>query len=160
MDVVFAPHRMDYLKSDKKKGCVFCKDDQRDDALVVFEGTGCYVTMNKYPYTSGHLMIIPYRHISQFCDLSDTETAEMMALTRRSLSALTDVFSPEGFNIGMNVGKAAGAGVDEHIHLHVVPRWSGDTNFSTVVGEFRVIPEDLVVTRNTLAERMHHDKEE
>ncbi|HAR98144.1 MAG TPA: HIT family hydrolase [Syntrophus sp. (in: bacteria)] len=143
MKVMSAPWRMDYIKSKKKAGCVFCKDDVRGEELVLWEGETAFVMMNRYPYISGHLMIIPYRHLSRVEDLSPDERREMFDLMDVAIRVLTDVMHPEGFNAGINLGKAAGAGIDDHLHIHVVPRWVGDTNFMSVVGEVRVIPEDL-----------------
>lgn len=141
---------MEYLKAEKPDGCIFCKDSIRDKRLVLHEGTLCYVIMNKYPYNSGHILIVPFRHISDIEDMSREETMEMIDLMDRSVRIMKEVMHPEGFNIGMNVGKAGGAGVESHLHLHVVPRWPGDTNFVTVLGEVRVIPEDVEQTRDSL----------
>ncbi len=150
MDSIMAPGRMEYIKGKKPDGCIFCKGSVREEGLVLYEGKSCYIMMNKYPYTSGHLLVIPFRHI---CDIEETnaeEKVEMMELTDMCVRALKKALAPEGFNIGMNLGKAAGAGVDDHLHTHIVPRWLGDTNFATVLGEVRVIPEDIAKTRNTL----------
>lgn len=150
MEGIMAPGRMEYIRGERPDGCIFCKGSARDKDLVLYEGTSCYIIMNKYPYTSGHLLVVPFRHL---CDMEETnaeERAEIMELTSLCVEVLKEAFAPEGFNIGMNLGKVAGAGVDCHLHVHVVPRWLGDTNFSTVLGEVRVIPEDLATTRNTL----------
>ncbi len=150
MDSIMAPGRMKYIRGEKPDGCIFCKESAREKDLVLYEGKSCYIIMNKYPYTSGHLLVIPFRHV---CDMEETnaeEKMEMMELTATCVRNLKKAFAPEGFNIGMNLGKVAGAGVDDHLHIHVVPRWLGDTSFSTVLGEVRVIPEDLAETRNTL----------
>jgi len=141
---------MGYINSKKKAGCVFCRDDVRTDDLILWEGEAAFVMMNRYPYISGHLMIIPYRHLSRVEDLSPEERREMFDLMDVAIRVLTDVMHPEGFNAGINLGKAAGAGIDDHLHIHVVPRWIGDTNFMSVVGEVRVIPEDLHETRARL----------
>jgi len=141
---------MEYLKAEKPDGCIFCKDSIRDTGLVLHEGTSCYVIMNKYPYNSGHILIVPFRHISDIEDMSREEKMEMIDLMDRSVRIMKEVMHPEGFNIGMNVGKAGGAGVESHLHLHIVPRWPGDTNFVTVFGEVRVIPEDVEQTRDSL----------
>ncbi len=152
MDRILAPGRMAYIKGEKPEGCIFCRGSAREKDLVLYEGKTCYVMMNKYPYTSGHLMVIPFRHVSDFEETSVSERAEMMDFVGMCVGALKAAFDPEGFNIGMNLGKVAGAGVDDHLHIHVVPRWVGDTNFSTVLGEVRVIPEDLTITCSTLAQ--------
>jgi ATP adenylyltransferase len=110
---------------------------------MLFEGKTAFIMMNRYPYTCGHLMIIPSRHVSLLEDLTAEESSEIFRLTGVSVGILKEVMHPDGFNVGMNLGKAAGAGVDDHIHVHIVPRWSGDTNFISVVGEIRVIPEDV-----------------
>jgi len=120
------------------------------DDLVLFEGKTAFIMMNRYPYISGHLMIIPFRHISQMEDLLSEEKLEIFNLQDISVRVLKEVMNPDGFNIGMNLGKAAGAGVDDHIHVHVVPRWSGDTNFMSVLGDVRIIPEDIYKTYELL----------
>ena len=151
MKAIYAPWRMTYLKSTKPDGCVFCKDSLRSDDLVLLEGKTAYVMLNLYPYINGHLMVIPYRHVCKMDDLSAEEKLELFELTSLALNALKEVLHPEGFNVGINLGKAAGAGVDDHIHIHVVPRWVGDTNFMTIVGEVRVIPDDIKKTWESLA---------
>ncbi|MEN6318991.1 MAG: HIT domain-containing protein [Syntrophaceae bacterium] len=137
---------MKFIKSERPDGCIFCKDSIRTEDLVIFDGKTAFVMMNRYPYISGHLMIIPFRHISQMEDLIPEERLEIFNLQDIAVRVLKKVMNPDGFNIGMNLGKAAGAGVDDHIHVHVVPRWSGDTNFMSVVGDVRVIPEDIYKT--------------
>lgn len=150
MESIISPGRMKYLKNGKREGCIFCKDSSREEDLVLYEGDQCYIIMNKYPYTSGHVMVVPCRHKSELKDLTSNERLEMMKLTEKAVEALKKAFNPEGFNIGINLGKAAGAGVDTHLHIHVVPRWSGDTNFVTVLGEVRIIPEEIEKTRDIL----------
>jgi len=146
MKAIYAPWRMTYLKSDKPDGCVFCKDSLRQEDLILLEGKTAYVMLNLYPYINGHLMIIPYRHVCKLDDLTPEEKLEMFQLIDISVKSLEDCMHPEGFNVGINLGKAAGAGVDDHVHIHVVPRWIGDTNFMTIIGEVRVIPDDLIKT--------------
>jgi ATP adenylyltransferase len=146
MEKLYAPWRMTFIKSEKPSGCIFCKDSIRLESLVVFDGNTAFVMMNRYPYISGHLMIIPFRHINRMEDLLPEEKLEIFNLQDMSVRVLKKAMNPDGFNIGMNLGKAAGAGVDDHIHVHVVPRWSGDTNFMSVVGDVRVIPEDIYKT--------------
>jgi len=146
MKAIYAPWRMTYLKSDKPDGCVFCKESLRQEDLILLEGKTAYVMLNLYPYINGHLMIIPYRHVCKLDDLTPEEKLEMFQLIDVSIKSLEDCLHPEGFNIGINLGKAAGAGVDDHVHIHVVPRWIGDTNFMTIIGEVRVIPDDLIKT--------------
>ena len=137
---------MTYIKSDKPDGCVFCKESLRQEDLILLEGKTAYVMLNLYPYINGHLMIIPYRHVCKLNELTPEEKLEMFQLIDVSVRALEDCMHPEGFNVGINLGKAAGAGVDDHVHIHVVPRWIGDTNFMTIIGEVRVIPDDLIKT--------------
>ncbi len=146
MDTIFAPWRMAYIRSGKTTGCVLCRDSLRGEELVVCEGTSAFVMMNRYPYTGGHLMIVPYRHLCCLEDLTAEERMELFAFQDLSVRVLKEAMKPEGFNIGMNLGKAAGAGIDDHLHIHVVPRWVGDTNFVSVIGELRVIPEDVTGT--------------
>lgn len=162
MDVKFAPWRMAYIMGEKTDGCIFCKDSSRKDDLILYEGKTAFVTMNLYPYNNGHLMVVPYRHIGQIEDLTPEEKVEVFKLTDVSVRALKKTMKPEGFNIGMNLGCAAGAGVEEHLHMHIVPRWSGDTNYMSVVGEVRVIPDDLHKTRDSLLPHFknYHPEEE
>jgi ATP adenylyltransferase len=146
MEKLYAPWRMTFIKSEKLAGCIFCKGSIRCEDLVLFEGNTAFVMINRYPYISGHLMIIPFRHVSQMEDLLPEEKLEIFNFQVMSVRVLKKAMDPDGFNIGMNLGKAAGAGVDDHIHVHVVPRWSGDTNFMSVVSDVRVIPEDIYKT--------------
>lgn len=150
MQTIYAPWRMAYITGCKPDGCVFCRDSIRQDEFVLYEGKTAFVMMNLYPYVSGHLMIVPYRHLCEFEDLQEAEKIEMMDLVQHSVRSLKEAMQPHGFNIGMNLGKAAGAGIDDHLHAHVVPRWGGDTNFMSTVGKVRVIPEDLISTRDRL----------
>ncbi len=150
MDTIMAPGRMEFIKGKKPEGCIFCKGSIREDDLLLYEGGSCYIIMNKYPYTSGHLLVIPFRHLSNMEETTAEERMEMMDLTSMCIKILKKAFNPEGFNIGMNLGRVAGAGVEDHLHIHIVPRWLGDTNFSTVLGEVRVIPEALEETKKKL----------
>lgn len=126
-------------------GCVFCDAiaGREQSDLIVFRGRTCFVILNLYPYNNGHLMVVPVRHIGRLAEATSEELGELVELTRRAEIILTDVYAPHGLNMGINLGKPAGAGVLDHIHLHVVPRWNGDTNFMTVVGATRVLPEEL-----------------
>lgn len=137
--------------SEKPNGCVFCKCSIRCDDYVIYEGKTCFVMLNRYPYVNGHLMIIPTRHLGNISELTLAERAEIFSLLDTSIQVLKESMNPQGFNIGMNLGKAAGAGVEEHAHVHVIPRWEGDTNFMSVVGQVRVIPEELATTAAKLA---------
>jgi len=162
MELLFAPWRMDYVKNAaSNSGCFLCpiRDQEPSaDNLAVFKGSESFVVLNRYPYVSGHVMVSPYRHLSSPVDLTESEMAEMSRLVQKSMKAITAVYRPQGFNVGMNVGQAAGAGLKDHIHIHVVPRWNGDTNFVPVIGEVKIIPESLEVTREKL-ERAFLDQE-
>ncbi len=153
LERLYTPWRLAYVTgSAKSADCVFCAALASADAdpLIVFRGSACFVILNLFPYNNGHLMVVPNRHIASLVDATPDELSELMALTRRSEIALREAFAPHGMNMGLNLGKAAGAGVLDHIHLHVVPRWNGDTNFMTVVGETRVLPQELPVTADRL----------
>ena len=148
MDRLWSPWRLQYVtKGDDagESGCVFCTAPGLPEAhsLVVFRGSACYVVLNLYPYNNGHLMVVPFRHVASLAALTGAEMDEVGRLTQRCETALTEAYHPHGFNVGVNLGKSAGAGVLDHVHVHVVPRWSGDSNFMTVVGNTRVLPEDL-----------------
>jgi ATP adenylyltransferase len=150
METRFAPWRASYITGEKPSGCIFCRDSLRGDDLILHEGKAAFVTLNRYPYNNGHLMIIPLRHVSQIEDLTPPEREEILMLLEVSVRTLKEVMRVEGLNIGLNLGQAAGAGVADHLHVHVVPRWSGDTNYMSTVGSVRVIPEDLYQTREKL----------
>ena len=147
MKNVSAPWRIEYIKGKKPEGCIFCRDSGLDRTLLVYEGKNAFILMNRYPYISGHVMIAPYRHVRNIEDLRAEEKLEIFELMDLAIRTLRSAYDPHGFNLGMNLGRAAGAGIDDHLHLHVVPRWNGDTNFMSVLGEVRVIPEDPVKTR-------------
>jgi ATP adenylyltransferase len=157
LDQLWSPWRLDYVTAEKPSaGCVFCvaADGAGGGArgeLVVFQGVTAYVVLNRYPYNNGHLMVVPRRHVATLMELSAHELQEIAALTQRAEAALRQAYRLEGINVGINLGKAAGAGIHEHLHVHLVPRWSGDTNFMTVVGGTRVLPEDLASTQARLA---------
>lgn len=153
MDNLWAPWRLKYIAGERPDACVFCafpaqKDDHKSRILV--RGKFNFVIMNAFPYSNGHLLIVPYRHTSSFVSLSDDEALDMMQLTQDCCRALDKVSSPEGFNVGLNLGCAAGAGIADHLHMHIVPRWTGDTNFMPVLGEVKVIPEDIETTYQKL----------
>jgi len=157
MDYLWAPWRIEYIKKardEEKEGCFLCsKPAGKNDAanLILFRGQYCFIIMNSYPYNSGHLMIAPYRHIANLEDMSDAERNEQFELVSRSVAILKQVLKAVGFNIGMNLGRIAGAGMDKHIHTHIVPRWAGDTNFMPVVGDIKVVNEALKDTYKKLA---------
>jgi ATP adenylyltransferase len=153
MERLWSPWRLEYVTGgNKEAGCVFCEAHRppHPDSLIVFEGAACYVILNLYPYNNGHLMVVPHRHVPSLVGLSGEELTELAALTQRAEAALTEAYEPHGMNVGINLGKAAGAGVIEHVHVHVVPRWNGDTNFMTTVGNMRVLPEELGATASRL----------
>jgi ATP adenylyltransferase len=164
MERLFAPWRLSYVSgsSDEKKttplgvkGCIFCdKPDEGEEAdptnLIVLRGATCFVILNAFPYNNGHLMVVPYRHISTPAEMTPDEAAEIMQTAAQMTTVLGDVYHPDGYNMGINVGSAAGAGIAAHLHLHVVPRWNGDTNFMPVVGEIKVLPESLAQTYERL----------
>ena len=134
-------------------GCVFCRaleTPDSPDSLVVHQGATCFVILNLFPYNNGHLMVVPNRHIATLVDARREELHEMMEFTRLGEIALREAFEPQGMNVGINLGKAAGAGILEHLHIHLVPRWTGDTNFMTVIGQTRVLPQELPVTAERL----------
>jgi ATP adenylyltransferase len=164
MDHLFTPWRYAYITGSNAPGdCLFCsllqpKKDQpknsqtKDDeeALIVHRAKYCFVVLNAFPYTSGHVMVVPYEHVDELAKLSQPAAGEIMALTQRLETILRELYRPNGINLGMNIGKAAGAGVAGHIHMHILPRWFGDVNFMTAVGETRVLPEDLETTYKKL----------
>jgi ATP adenylyltransferase len=155
MERLWAPWRLEYIKrADDDTGCVFCRAAEApdEDALVVHRAEHAFVLLNKFPYASGHLMAAPYRHVGEFGELKDEEALELHRLAQQSLQALAAVYEPHGYNLGWNLGRVAGAGVVDHVHQHVVPRWGGDTNFMPVLADVKVLPEHLAETRSRLAE--------
>ena len=153
MDHLWSPWRLAYVTGGARSdGCVFC-DAQRDgdaESLIVFRGGAAFVILNLFPYNNGHLMVVPNRHIGSLAAATREELCEMTELTQRAEVALTEAFQPHGLNVGINLGKPAGAGILDHLHIHVVPRWNGDTNFMTIVGQTRVLPEELPQTAERL----------
>ncbi|KAA3599321.1 MAG: HIT domain-containing protein [Calditrichaeota bacterium] len=149
MEKIWAPWRIEYIETlseEKSEGCIFCdkpKENKDFENKILIQGKLCFVIMNIFPYTNGHLMVIPYRHISKLSEMTPEEHLESMKLTSISCEVLAESFKAQGFNVGLNLGSAAGAGIDAHIHFHVVPRWNGDTNFMPVVGNIKVISEGL-----------------
>jgi ATP adenylyltransferase len=153
MERMWSPWRHSYVtRSEDSTACVFCIARTIGDGqeLIVHEGQLAYVILNKFPYNGGHLMVVPHRHVAQLALLERDELNEMAALTQLSERVLTEAYSPQGINVGMNLGRPAGAGIVDHLHIHLVPRWNGDTNFMTVVGEVRVLPEELPATAERL----------
>lgn len=153
MKVLWAPWRMDYILGPKEPECLFCvkqAEDRDRDNLILYRSGKAYVIMNKYPYNNGHLMVVPYVHTSSFDNLAEEDMLDIMKVARFSMKCLTAAFHPEGFNVGVNIGEVAGAGIEEHLHMHIVPRWAGDANFMTITGEIRVIPEHILDTYDKL----------
>jgi ATP adenylyltransferase len=154
---LWAPWRLEYIQqAGEEERCVFCAEasgELRGDAsLLVHRGTTAIVILNKFPYSSGHLLVAPVRHVAELAELADEEVLELHALAVAGVDALGAVYGPAGFNLGWNIGHAAGAGIADHVHLHVVPRWFGDTNFMPVLADVKVLPEHLLETRNRLRE--------
>jgi ATP adenylyltransferase len=151
---LWAPWRLEYIQqADELEGCIFClaAAGPDEEGLIVHRGGHAFVLLNKFPYASGHLLVAPYRHVADFGELSDAEALELHRLAERGMAALAEAFSPQGYNVGWNLGRIAGAGVVDHVHLHVVPRWAGDTNFMPVLADVKVLPEHLLETRAKLA---------
>ena len=158
MERLWSPWRHEYITQSidqsSKDVCIFCEAHQNpsedNDSLILHRGDHNFVILNRYPYISGHLMVAPFEHLADLSGAAKQTTDELMELTKRALAALREVYRPEGFNVGMNLGRVAGAGVADHFHMHVLPRWQGDTNFMSTVGETRVLSEDLMTTLNKL----------
>lgn len=153
---LWAPWRLEYIQgAGEEEECLFCSAWEADDdegSLVVHRGDQAFVLLNKFPYASGHLMVAPRRHEGDFAALSDTEVVELHRLAGQGIEALAETFGPQGYNLGWNIGRVAGAGIVDHVHLHVVPRWKGDTNFMPVLADVKVLPEHLLETRRKLAD--------
>jgi ATP adenylyltransferase len=151
---LWAPWRLEYIKSaDEEPGCIFCAAVEGDEErLVVWRGTHAIVLLNKFPYSSGHFMVAPLRHIGEYGDIEDEEAVELHQLAAAGMAALAELYAPHGYNVGWNLGRVAGAGVIDHVHMHVVPRWGGDTNFMPVLADVKVLPEHLADTRSRLAD--------
>jgi ATP adenylyltransferase len=152
---LWAPWRLEYIETaDEEEGCLFCRAEAAADdgaALVVHRGRRAVVLLNRYPYASGHLMVAPARHVGDLGELEDDEVLEVHRLASQGIGALAQTYAPQGYNLGWNLGRMAGAGVVDHVHLHVVPRWAGDTNFMPVLADVKVMPEHLAETRRKLA---------
>ncbi len=150
MKTMWAPWRMEYILSEKEGDCIFCQGLSKNNDLTLLKDEDTMVMMNKYPYINGHLLVAPVRHISGLDELNKSEQGELLAMVDRSIKILKHVMKPDGFNVGLNLGKVAGAGVEEHLHFHIVPRWFGDTNALTVFADVRVIPEHIKATHDNL----------
>lgn len=152
---IWAPWRLEYILSKKGPQCIFCekpKEERNRDRenLILFRGDRSFVMMNLYPYNNGHLMVVPCRHVYSITDLNDDETLDLMKTVQHALNCLKEALSPEGFNVGFNLGKVAGAGLEEHLHYHIIPRWVGDTHFMAILSEVRVIPEHIISSYDRL----------
>ena len=156
MDRLWAPWRMRYIETaDEAEGCIFCtkpEENRDDENLILLRGERAFIMLNAFPYSNGHLMVSPYKHTAELDDLADKELLDLMKVTRRGVNILKAAFKPDGFNIGINMGRVAGAGIRDHVHIHIVPRWNGDTNFMPVLADVRVIPESLAVVYDRLKE--------
>jgi len=154
MEHIWAPWRLDYVVSEKPDNCILCekRDGPEDDRAnyVLYRGEHSFVLLNTFPYNSGHVMVVPYRHVGRLTQLRAEEAADLIQIAQWCVAALEEAFDAEGINLGMNVGEAAGAGIADHIHLHIVPRWRGDTNYMTVLASTRVVPQSLEDTANQL----------
>jgi ATP adenylyltransferase len=153
MKTIWAPWRIEYIRQTKPKGCILCdKPKEKKDKAngILFRGKFNYIMMNNYPYNPGHLMVVPYRHTANLEELDSKEKLELFEIITRSISALKTALNPAGFNVGINLGRVAGAGIDDHIHAHVVPRWNGDNNFMPVIADVRVVPQAVADTYQQL----------
>jgi len=152
MKFINAPWRWEFISKTKPEGCIFCQAQKSDDeqGLILFRGEKFFVILNKYPYTSGHLMIAPYAHLGSLDQMAADESVELWSLLTRSLAVLKKKLHPDGFNIGLNIGQAAGAGIRDHFHFHLVPRWQGDANFISIIGDARVLSYDVAATYRTI----------
>ena len=160
---LWAPWRLEYVQqAGEAQGCVFCAEAGGEldagNSLLVHRGESACVILNKYPYSSGHVMVAPARHLGSLAELTDPEALEIHRLAVAATDALAETYGPDGFNLGWNLGHPAGAGIADHVHLHVVPRWSGDTNFMPVLADVKVLPEHLVTTRDRLREAWPSDR--
>lgn len=153
MKHLWAPWRMEYILKEKNEGCIFCeipKENRDKENYVLYRGKSCFVILNTYPYNNGHIMIAPYAHIKNLEQLNKDTINELMSLCQKSISVLKEKMNPQGFNIGANIGKVSGAGILDHVHLHIVPRWQGDTNFMPVILDTKVMPQYLSETYDLL----------
>ncbi len=157
MERIWAPWRIEYIEKPKKGGCILCQKprENNDEAnFILYRGQSNFIILNAFPYNPGHLMVVPYRHITNLQDLTDDEAKEHLDVVKRAVRLLTEVLKPAGFNIGLNIGKIAGAGIKHHLHTHIVPRWQGDVNFMPVLSDTRVISEALAATYKKLKARL------
>ena len=157
MEQIWAPWRMEYIEKPKANGCILCqkpKENNDEENFILYRGQSNFIILNAFPYISGHLMVVPYRHIANLQELTDDEAKEHFDIVKRGVKVLMEALKPAGFNIGLNIGKVAGAGIEGHLHTHIVPRWQGDSNFMTVLSSTRVISEALAATYEKLKARL------
>lgn len=159
MKKLWAPWRMEYILSEKSDECIFCKfpkesNDKKN--LILYRGQNGFIILNRFPYNNGHLMIVPYRHVPTPLDLNDDELLELMKLVNLSIKVLNKTMHPQGYNLGANIGKAAGAGIEDHYHIHIVPRWVGDTNYMPIIADTKVVIEALDITYDKLKKNLDH----
>ena len=162
-DILYSPWRLQYILSNKDEECIFCvkpSEDNDKKHLILFRSNFCFVIMNIFPYNNGHLMVVPSKHVSNLNGLNKEEINDLFETVQLCEDIITKVYSPDGMNIGMNLGKAAGAGIDEHLHVHIVPRWNGDVNFMSAIGGTRIIPESFEQAFSKLKEQFDNAKTE
>lgn len=163
MERLWAPWRIEYILNEKPDSCIFCLEDKQDkdrENLVLHRSSHSLVMLNRYPYCNGHILVAPFRHVSALNQLDSGEMLDLISTVSKCVTIISDKFVPQGLNVGLNLGKAAGAGVDDHIHVHIVPRWVGDTNFMTVIADVRVMPENLAATYDRLLQGFQQFKPE
>jgi len=157
MERLWAPWRREYIESGNKEGCFFCeklKEEKDEENFILYRGEKVFLLLNIFPYNTGHLMIAPNRHQGELEGLEEEELSELFLLLKMSISAIKKAFNPEGFNVGMNLGRVAGAGIEGHLHIHIVPRWSGDTNFMPIISDTKVVSEALIETYRKIRENL------
>jgi len=160
MNVIWAPWRAEYITQPKDSSCILCNAPINNDPLILGKGRECYSIMNRFPYTAGHSLVAPYRHVGDLTDLTPGEVSEIMSMVKDIMTATRKAMNPAGFNIGCNIGTVAGAGIADHFHMHVVPRWNGDINFMPVLGDVHIISEHIHMTRAKIAESLSTLKQE
>ena len=162
MDIIWAPWRMEYIAGKQPRGCIFCQKTEQyldEENLILHRGELAFIMLNAFPYNNGHLMVAPYSHVGDLSDLTDDEMLALMKLVKLAKETLARAFAPQGFNIGINLGRVAGAGIEDHMHIHIVPRWNGDTNFMPVIADIKVMPQSLQRTYTQLKEAMSEHAE-
>lgn len=147
---IWAPWRMEYVKSPKENTCIFCNAPKNNDPLILREESTCFAIMNRFPYTTGHCMVAPYRHVGDLSEIDDQEFIQIMSLVKTMVNAVRSAMNPQGFNVGCNIGSVSGAGIADHLHIHIVPRWDGDTNFMPVISDVHMISEHIEKTRDKI----------